>query len=352
MNGGFKNEMLISFEKLVEKLENKAINVDVVKKAFNLVCIVYRKQLETSNKPSILHSLEVVKIVANFNMDTHSIVTAFLHDTTVNDSDIRDNFGREIAGILKEITELNKIENDTPFLDNKEEIEKYQKSLYITSGNIRVWVVKFANRLYKMQRLNQISDLTERKRVAETTIVIYAELAARMGLRYFKEELQALAFAGLCPEENKRIKTQVEELKGKNKNLVKEIEDDLKNILLSSNLDYIEISGREKKPFSIWHKIHNRDIPFKDMTDIFAFRVIVKNVEHCYKALGIIHSNYCVIDGGFKDYIDDPKKNVYQSLHNIVIVSKGHKIEIQIRTEKMHEVAELGDAAHWQYKKG
>ena len=351
-----KEKISNAFYKLMQKVEDKACKIDVylVKKALDLVDKAHRKWLKVFDNTGFFPPIEVAKIVIDLGMDTKSIVIALLYDTIggkeVTYKDIKDNFGSEIADMVQDLAKLHYIENTPFFNQNEKKAEDYENLLYAILKDIRVLIVKLADRLHNMRTLHYIPNVNKKKKIALETLEIYAALAERMGIRNLKEELQDLSFIELYPEKRKEILIQIDHLRKGHEDLINNTEKNLKNMLSSCSLDFFEVSGREKKPYSVWKKLENERVHFQDLFDIFAFRIVTKNQDDCYRALRIIHAQYCCIQEKFADYISMPKSNNYQSLHTVVITPTGQKIEIQIRDKEMHRTAEFGSAAHWRYK--
>ena len=285
-------------------------------------------------------------------LDTASIITGLLHDT-VEDTvatleDIERMFGPDIAKLVDGVTKLSRLELQS---DQTKQAENFRKLVLAMSEDIRVLLVKLADRLHNMRTLHFFKDEERRRRIARETMEIYAPLAERIGMHDMKDELEDLAFAELHPEARASIMARLAFLREKGEGLVERIIEELQETLTKAGIT-AEVSGREKTPYSIWRKMQQKNVGFEQLSDIMAFRVVVDSVEQCYHALGVIHSRYPVVPGRFKDYISTPKPNNYRSLHSAVIGPERQRIEMQIRTHEMHEVAELGVAAHWVYKQG
>src|SRR5579862_1572232 len=309
-------------------------------------------QLRASGDPYFSHPVEVAGLLAQMKLDTASIVTGLLHDT-VEDTvatldDIERLFGKEIAHLVDGVTKLSRIELQS---DKTKQAENFRKLVLAMSEDIRVLLVKLADRLHNMRTLRFIKDPEKRKRIARETMDIYAQLAERIGMHEMKDQLEDLAFAELYPDAREGILARLAFLREKGGDLVPRVIAELGETLRSGGVE-AQVSGREKSPYSVWRKMQRKDVGFEQLSDIMAFRVVVDTVEQCYHALGVLHSRYPVVPGRFKDYISTPKPNQYRSLHTGVIGPERQRIEIQIRTREMHEVAELGVAAHWVYKQG
>ncbi|MGH7093964.1 MAG: RelA/SpoT family protein, partial [Stellaceae bacterium] len=309
-------------------------------------------QLRASGDPYFSHPIEVAGLLAQMKLDSASIITGLLHDT-VEDTvatldDIERLFGREIAHLVDGVTKLSRLELQS---DQTKQAENFRKLVLAMSEDIRVLLVKLADRLHNMQTLHFIKEDEKRRRIARETMEIYAPLAERIGMHRMKDQLEDLAFAELYPDARASITARLGFLRDKGGGVVPRIIAELAAKLKEDGLD-TSIQGREKSPYSIWRKMQHKDVAFEQLSDIMAFRVLVDSVGDCYHALGILHSAYHVVPGRFKDYISTPKPNNYKSLHTGVIGPERQRIEVQIRTRDMHEIAELGVAAHWSYKQG
>ena len=345
--------MLRQFE-LVERLKayDPTADEDLLNRAYVFTLKAHGSQLRASGAPYFSHPVEVAGILTDLKLDIQSIVTGLLHDT-VEDTvatleEIQDYFGPEIAHLVDGVTKLSRLELQS---EATRQAENFRKLVVAMSSDIRVLLVKLADRLHNMRTLHFIQDPAKRKRIARETMDIYAPLAERMGMHKIKDELEDLAFAELNPEMHESITTRLKFLYDSSESSIQTILDDLKRNMEESNLQ-CQVSGRLKTPYSIWGKMQRKNIMFEQLSDIMAFRVVVSSVPDCYQALGAIHSHYLMVPGRFKDYISTPKANNYQSIHTGIIGPLNHRIEIQIRTKDMHQVAELGVAAHWEYKRG
>ncbi|HEY7991823.1 MAG TPA: bifunctional (p)ppGpp synthetase/guanosine-3',5'-bis(diphosphate) 3'-pyrophosphohydrolase [Stellaceae bacterium] len=343
--------MMRQFE-LVERVKSydPQVDEDALNKAYVFSMKAHGAQKRASGDPYFSHPVEVAGILSGMKLDGASIVTGLLHDT-VEDTlatleDIEKRFGPEIARLVDGVTKLSRLELQS---DQTKQAENFRKLVLAMSDDIRVLLVKLADRLHNMRTLKYLKEDTTRKRIARETMEIYAPLAERMGMNQIKDELQDLSFAELQPEAREGIRARLAFLKERGGNLVERVIVALDDTLEKAGIE-AQVSGREKTPYSIWRKMQKKDVGFEQLSDIMAFRVVVDSVEQCYHALGVIHSRYSVVPGRFKDYISVPKPNQYQSLHTAVIGPEQQRIEVQIRTKEMHEVAELGVAAHWVYK--
>jgi len=308
-------------------------------------------QKRASGDPYFSHPIEVAGILTDLHLDDETIATAILHDTiedTVATPDqIQKLFGDNVARMVDGVTKLSKIEAQT---ESERAAENLRKFLLAMSDDIRVLLVKLADRLHNMRTLHHIPNPDKRKRIARETMDIYAPLAERIGMYEFMKEMQTLAFAQLEPEAYESIKKRLDQLQEGGDRIAK-IGSGLKLLLSRHGVD-ADISGREKHPYSIWKKMQERHISFEQLSDIMAFRAIVPTGEDCYRALGIIHRRWPFVPGRFKDYISTPKRNGYRSLHTSIMHAGDTRVEIQIRTDEMHAEAEYGLAAHWAYKTG
>ncbi|GGF73402.1 GTP pyrophosphokinase [Azorhizobium oxalatiphilum] len=306
-------------------------------------------QVRASGDPYFSHPLEVAAILTDLKLDDATIVAALLHDT-IEDTDatkaeIERLFGAQIAQLVEGLTKIKKLD-----LVSKQakQAENLRKLLLAIADDVRVLLVKLADRLHNMRTLQYVPT-EKRDRVAQETLDIYAPLAARMGMQEMREELEDLAFRQLMPEAYQSITERVEELRERNGPLVQEIEQELEAELQRRDMQ-AEVKGREKRPHSIWGKMERKAISFEQLSDLYGFRIIVESVEDCYRALGLVHTKWAIVPGRFKDYISTPKPNDYRSLHTTVIGPRRQRVELQIRTHDMDEIAEYGIAAHALYK--
>jgi GTP diphosphokinase / guanosine-3',5'-bis(diphosphate) 3'-diphosphatase len=339
---------------LVERVKAYDPNADedALNRAYIFSLRAHGSQKRASGDPYFSHPLEVAGILTDMRLDAASIITALLHDTVEDTQtsleDIQKMFGEEVARLVDGVTKLSKIELQKS--ENKQ-AENFRKLVIAMSEDIRVLLVKLADRSHNMRTLHYIKDADKRRRIALETVEIYAPLAERIGMQAVKDELEDLAFGELYGDARASIISRLNFLRSRGDNMVGRIIDELKELMAKANIP-CQISGREKTPYSIWRKMQTRNVEFEQLADIMAFRITVDSVENCYQALGTIHSHYPVVPGRFKDYISTPKPNGYKSLHTAVIGPEKERIEIQIRTRDMHEIAEMGVAAHWQYKQG
>ncbi len=326
---------------------------DALNRAYVYAMQKHGAQKRASGDPYFSHPVEVAYKLTQYKLDTASIITALLHDT-VEDTDatldeIEHLFGAEIRGLVDGVTKLNRLEIKS---ESSKQAENFRKLVLAMAQDLRVLMVKLADRLHNMETLHYIPKPEKRQRIARETLEIYAALAERIGMRRMKEELQDLAFKELFPEARESIIKRLEFLRKQGKTQVQRVEEILRELAVGGGLNGLKIYGREKKPYSIWKKMESKGVTFEQLADIVGFRVIAPSIADCYHALGLIHEKYHTIPGHFKDYISTPKVNGYQSIHTAVIGPQQQRIEIQIRTEDMQEVAEYGIAAHWGYKQG
>ncbi|MBK5912310.1 bifunctional (p)ppGpp synthetase/guanosine-3',5'-bis(diphosphate) 3'-pyrophosphohydrolase [Rhodothalassium salexigens] len=337
---------------LVERVKayDPELNEAQLNRAYVFSMKAHGSQVRASGDPYFSHPLEVAGILTKMKLDSDTIVTALLHDVvedTVSTIDeIEGLFGSKIAELVDGVTKLSRIEMQT---ESQRQAENFRKFVLAMSNDIRVLLVKLADRLHNMRTLHYIKKPEKRRRIARETLDIYAPLAERVGLRWMKDELEELAFAQLEPEGFESITTRLAYLREQGGDLIGRIIEELRKTVSTYGLQ-AEISGREKRPFGIWKKMQERHVPFESMSDVMAFRLVVDDIAQCYQALGIVHARWPMVPGRFKDYISTPKRNGYRSLHTTVIGPQRMRIEIQIRSRDMHAVAEHGVAAHWSYK--
>jgi len=345
--------MLRQYE-LVERV--KAYDPDADEAALNRAYVYtvqkHGTQKRASGDPYFSHPVEVAGLMTELKLDQDTIITALLHDT-VEDTlatvdEVEKLFGPDVARLVDGVTKLSKIEAMT---ESERAAENLRKFLLAMSEDLRVLLVKLADRLHNMRTLHYIKSEEKRRRIARETMEIYAPLAERVGMYEYMREMQLLAFEQLEPEAYATITGRLAQIRSSEGGQVDEIALSIKQALAESGLR-VEVSGREKHPYSIWKKMAERHVSFEQITDIMAFRVIVENVEDCYKTLGVLHQTWQMIPGRFKDYISTPKSNGYRSLHTSLIFENSMRMEVQIRTREMHERNEYGLAAHWSYKQG
>lgn len=343
--------MMRQFE-LVERVlaYDQSADEDLLNRAYVFSLKVHGSQMRASGDPYFSHPLEVAGILTGMKLDTATIVTALLHDTIEDTvatyAEVEQHFGVDIAKLVDGVTKLSRLERMS---DRTRQAENFRKLLLAMSSDIRVLLVKLADRLHNMRTLHFIPKIDKRRRIALETMEIYAPLAERIGMQEVKDELEDLAFAELNPDARESLMARLTFLQEKGGDLVERISSHLRQTISGSGVD-ASLSGRRKRPYSIWRKMQIKEVTFEQLSDIMAFRVVVADLEACYRALGAIHGAYPMVPGRFKDFISTPKPNGYRSLHTTVIGPEQQRIEVQIRTVEMHEQAELGVAAHWQYK--
>ncbi len=343
---------MLNSNELINKVKNynKFLNPERLDKAYNFAVNAHKSQKRASGDPYSVHPIEVANILTDLKLDSATITTGLLHDT-IEDTfatyeTIKQEFGDEVADLVDGVTKISAFENSA---GANSKVENFRKLILATSKDIRVLLVKIADRLHNMRTIKAITKEDKRKRIAQETMEIYAPLADRMGMHRIRDELEDLSFEILNNDARKLIKKRLDEIKLDKKDLFKEQSFELSEILNDNEIN-AEIHGREKTPFSIWRKVQKKRVSLEQITDIIGFRIILQNVDHCYKTLGIFHKKWNCIPGKFKDYISSPKINGYKSIHTSVIGSNKKPIELQIRTHEMHEFAERGVASHWQYK--
>jgi len=339
---------------LVERVKayEPGADEDLLNRAYVFAMQAHGSQTRASGDPYFSHPIEVAGILTRYRLDAASIVTALLHDTIEDTATTREEietlFGAEVAALVEGVTKLSRIEMQS---DESRQAENFRKLVLAMSKDLRVLLVKLADRLHNMRTLHFINNPDKRKRIARETMDIYAPLAQRIGMRDVQEELEDLAFAELNPDARQSILNRLEFLREQGGDLITHVIDELEKLLAEEGVE-AEVKGREKTPYSIFKKMQRQNVAFEQLSDLMAFRIVVEDVAACYRALGAIHSRYSVVPGRFKDYISVPKPNGYQSLHTGVFGPEHQRIEVQIRTREMNEVCEHGVAAHWHYKQG
>ncbi len=343
---------MLNSEELINKVKgyNKFLNPEKLNKAYDFAVKAHSNQKRASGDPYSVHPIEVANILTDLKLDSATITTGLLHDT-IEDTyatyeTIKGEFGSEVADLVDGVTKISVLEN-TASANSK--AENFRKLILATSKDIRVLLVKIADRLHNMRTIKAIDKEDKRKRIAQETMEIYAPLADRMGMHRIRDELEDLSFEILNHEGRSLIQKRLEEIKLDKKDIFKNLSSEFNQLLIENNINS-KIYGREKTPFSIWRKVQKKRVSLEQITDIIGFRIIVDDTDDCYKSLGIIHKAYNCIPGKFKDYISSAKINGYKSIHTSVIGSYKKPVEIQIRTKQMHEFAERGIASHWQYK--
>ena len=343
---------MLNSDDLINKVKNynKFLNPEKLNKAYNFAVKAHSNQKRASGDPYSVHPIEVANILTDLKLDSATITTGLLHDT-IEDTyatyeTIKGEFGDEVADLVDGVTKISVLENTA---SSSSKAENFRKLILATSKDIRVLLVKIADRLHNMRTIKAISKEDKRKRIAQETMEVYAPLADRMGMHRIRDELEDLSFEILNLDARTLIQKRLEEIKLHKKDIFENLSSEFYELLSQNNIKS-KIYGREKTPFSIWRKVQKKRVSLEQITDIIGFRIILKSIDDCYKTLGIIHKHYNCIPGKFKDYISSAKINGYKSIHTAVIGSNKKPIEIQIRTNEMHEFAERGIASHWQYK--
>ncbi len=343
---------MINNYELIDKIKsyNKFLNYNTLNKAFKFAIDAHKNQKRDEGVPYIIHPVAVAKILTDLKLDSATITTGLLHDTIedtkVTYETVKKEFGEEVANLVEGVTKISALE-DKASEDSK--AENFRKLIIATSKDIRVLLVKLADRLHNMRTIKFVRDKDKIIRKAKETMEIYAPLADRMGMNTIRDELEDLSFEILNKEARDLIQERLKFIKNNRDDNFKIISAELINLLKENGVT-AKIAGREKTPFSIWRKMQSKKISLEQLTDIVGFRILLNSVEDCYKTLGILHSKYSAVPGKFKDYISTPKINKYKSIHTALIGPYKQRIEIQIRTYEMHEFAERGIASHWKYK--
>jgi GTP diphosphokinase / guanosine-3',5'-bis(diphosphate) 3'-diphosphatase len=325
--------------------------VDKLRRAYEFSANAHYGQLRLSGEPYIQHPLEVANILAEMHMDQDTLVAAMLHDviedTETEKEKISIEFGGEVAMIVDGLSKLTQIEFES---NAEKQASNFQKMLMAMADDIRVILVKLGDRLHNMRTLGALGP-EKRRRIASETLDIYAPIAQRLGINGIRLELEELGFAALYPMRYRVIKSEIQRIRGNRKEVVNKINNRIKHNLRQEHL-VAHVVGREKHLYSIYCKMKEKRLPFSEVHDVYAFRIVVDSVDTCYRVLGVIHGLYKPVPGKFKDYIAIPKANGYQSLHTVLFGPFGVPVEVQIRTNEMDQVAEAGIAAHWLYKSG
>ena len=336
---------------LVERVRryNPNADEDLLDRAYVYAMKAHGAQTRASGDPYFSHPLEVAAILTDLGLDDATIVAAVLHDTIEDTAATREEierlFGAEIARLVDGLTKIKKLDLVSK---RAEQAENFRKLLLAIADDVRVLLVKLADRLHNMRTLHFVPP-DKRKRIAEETLDIYAPLAGRMGMQGVRDELEALAFSHLMPEAFETISHRLNELHAKNGPIIRGIEQELQQELKLRGID-ADVKGRRKAPYSVWRKMERKSIGFEQLSDIYGFRIIVANVEDCYRVLGVVHTKWPNVPGRFKDYISTPKQNDYRSIHTTVVGPGHQRVELQIRSREMNEIARLGIAAHALYK--
>lgn len=327
------------------------VDVDEVKKAYVYSAKVHQGQLRRSGEPYLVHPLGVAHIIARLNLDEASVVAGLLHDTLedtlATPEEIEELFGSTVRFLVEGVTKLSKVSFNS---GEQRQAENVRKMLIAMSQDIRVILVKLADRLHNMRTLKYIED-NRRESISKETLEIYAPLANRLGIQWVRSELEDLAFMWTHPDKHREVSRKLHEVKTERAQYIEEVVDLLRKTVDENDIS-ADVSGRIKHHYSIYRKMLQKDIDIDQVYDIIAFRIITENIGDCYRVLGLIHAMWKPVASRFKDYIAMPKINRYQSLHTTVLGPYGERVEIQIRTHEMHRVAEQGVAAHWAYKEG
>jgi GTP pyrophosphokinase len=344
---------MIRFNDILEQVVayNPQADLDSLKKAYVFSAKVHQGQIRLSGEPYLTHPLEVAHILAKLHLDTASVVTGLLHDsledTYTNLEELRENFGEEVAQLVDGVTKISKI---TLKSSEEDQAENFRKMILAMVQDIRVVLVKLADRVHNMRTLKYQLP-TKQQAIAQETLEIYSPLANRLGIDWIKNELEDLSFRYLHPDIYNDIKKKIAKKEKERERYIDEVRRIITKKLFEHKVE-AEVTGRPKQIYSIYKKMNAQDIDFSQVYDLTAFRILVNAVKECYEALGVVHSLWKPVPGTFKDYVGLPKTNRYQSLHTAVIGLYGERMEIQIRTWEMHRVAEEGIAAHWKYKEG
>lgn len=339
---------------LVERVQQYKpdANEALLNKAYVYAMQKHGQQKRASGDPYISHPLEVAAILTEMHLDESTIAVALLHDTiedtTATRAEIDELFGEDIGRLVEGLTKLKKLD----LVSKKaKQAENLRKLLLAISDDVRVLLVKLADRLHNMRTLEHMRP-DKRARISEETMEIYAPLAGRMGMQDMRDELEDLSFRYINPEAYETVTKRLEDLSQRNEGLIIKIEAELRELLVANGLMNAKVKGRQKKPYSVFRKMQSKSLSFEQLSDVYGFRVLVGDVASCYRALGIVHTRWRVVPGRFKDYISTPKQNDYRSLHTTIVGPSRQRIELQIRTSRMHEIAEYGIAAHSLYKDG
>ena len=343
---------MINNEELISKIKsyNRFLDPESLNKAYSFAVKAHKNQKRKTGDPFVIHPLAVANILSDLRLDSATIVTGLLHDT-IEDTNatyeiVFKEFGKEVADLVDGVTKISALENKA--VENSK-AENFRKLILATSKDIRVLLVKLADRLHNMRTITAFKSIDKQMKISKETMEIYAPLADRMGMNRIRDELEDLSFSVLNNDARELILKRLNFIKNNREDNFKTISVELINVLKTHGIE-AKIVGREKTPFSIWRKMQNKKISLEQLTDIVGFRILLSNINDCYKTLGVLHSKYSAIPGKFKDYISTNKINQYKSIHTSVIGPLKQRIEIQIRTHDMNEFAERGIASHWKYK--
>jgi RelA/SpoT family (p)ppGpp synthetase len=348
-----RRQQIMRQYELVERVRayNRRTNEALLNRAYVYAMKAHGDQRRASGDPYFSHPIEVAAILTDLKLDDATIAAALLHDTIEDTeatrAEIDSLFGPEIGRLVEGLTKLKKLDLVTR---EAKQAENLRKLLLAIADDVRVLLIKLADRLHNMRTLHYMPEAS-RRRVAEETLEIYAPLAGRMGMHEMREELEDLAFRELYPEAYQVVSSRLNALEERSRFVIAEIERQLTRKLAEQGINAV-VRGRRKRAYSIWRKMERKSVGFEQLSDIFGFRVIVKSLADCYRALGIVHTTWPMVPGRFKDYVSIPKANDYRSIHTTVIGPGKQRVELQIRTEEMHEIAEYGIAAHALYKDG
>ncbi|CAN7236049.1 GTP pyrophosphokinase rsh [Neorhizobium galegae bv. officinalis] len=335
----------------VQKYKPEA-NEALLNKAYVYAMQKHGQQKRASGDPYISHPLEVAAILTDMHLDESTIAVALLHDTiedtTATRAEIDELFGEDIGRLVEGLTKLKRLD----LVSKKaKQAENLRKLLLAISDDVRVLLVKLADRLHNMRTLEHMKA-EQKARISEETMDIYAPLAGRMGMQDMRDELEELSFRYMNPEAYDTVTQRLVDLEARNEGLIKKIEDELRELLIANGLKDAFVKGRQKKPYSVFRKMQSKSLSFEQLSDVYGFRIVVGDIPSCYRALGIVHTRWRVVPGRFKDYISNPKQNDYRSIHTTIVGPSRQRIELQIRTQLMQEIAEYGIAAHALYKDG
>ena len=346
---------MIRIEDIIEKVgqNHPQADLEMLRRAYFFSALHHKGQTRASGEPYLVHPLEVANILADMRLDEVSVATGLLHDvvedTLVEPEVIRDSFGEEIAHLVDGLTKLAHISNQSR---EEQQAENVRKMLLAMVDDVRVVLVKLADRLHNMRTLHHLKP-EKRKRIAQETLDIFAPIAHRLGMGRLRSELEDLAFKHLHPDEYKELAEQLERRRPEHEAFLKSVTERIGEKMREAGVPFVSVEGRVKRLFSIWKKLKRQKIGLDQVYDLIAARVVTPDeVRFCYAALGVVHNLWQPIPGRFKDWIATPRDNLYQSLHTSVVGTKGQPFEVQIRTEEMHRIAEEGVAAHWKYKEG
>ncbi len=344
---------MIEVEDLVDLIRNynPETNADLIRNAYRYGEVMHKGQVRRSGEPYFSHPIEVAAILTEQQLDDATIATALLHDTIEDTKstygEVKETFGAEVAQLVDGVTKLTNLELNS---SETRQAENFRKLLLAMSKDLRVLLVKLADRLHNMRTIKHL-PLEKQQQKAHETMEIFAPLAGRMGMQSIREELEDLSFHVMNAEGRTSIIRRFLTLRSQTGDLIPQITRDIRDVLEKHSV-HADVFGREKKPYSVWRKMQEKKEGFSRLSDIYGFRIVTGDIGDCYRVLGAIHQRWAAVPGRFKDYISQPKTNGYRSIHTTVSGRDGKRVEVQIRTRQMHEVAEAGVAAHWSYKDG